>query len=172
MREKGCFVTLRSALCHCCTVNFMQHYTRDVTVVTCACLPRQNTCVMDMWIHVCIIRDENSVFIIPWKCFYYTLTDERTILCVYQIFSINSYRQPRNQSSWGQHGTHLGPVGPRWAPCWPHEACYQGHTVQLLNCTVTWYILPCVQTYFRISLENILFSRWSYRYGIFKILAK
>ena len=21
---------------------------------------------------------------------------------------------------------HLGPVGPRWAPCWPHEPCYQG----------------------------------------------
>ena len=24
------------------------------------------------------------------------------------------------------HGAHLGPVGPRWAPCWPHEPCYQG----------------------------------------------
>ena len=31
-----------------------------------------------------------------------------------------------NQRSWGQHGAHLGPVGPRWAPCWPHEPCYQG----------------------------------------------
>ena len=30
------------------------------------------------------------------------------------------------QSSWGQHGAHLGPVGPRWAPCRPHESCYQG----------------------------------------------
>ena len=27
---------------------------------------------------------------------------------------------------WGQHGAHLGPVGPRWAPCWPREPCYQG----------------------------------------------
>ena len=26
----------------------------------------------------------------------------------------------------GQHGAHLGPVGPRWAPCWPHKPCYQG----------------------------------------------
>ena len=26
----------------------------------------------------------------------------------------------------GQHEAHLGPVGPRWAPWWPHEACYQG----------------------------------------------
>ena len=33
---------------------------------------------------------------------------------------------PRYQSSWGQHGAHLGPVGPRWAPFWPHESCYQG----------------------------------------------
>ena len=33
---------------------------------------------------------------------------------------------PKWQISWGQHGAHLGPVGPRWAPCWPHEPCYQG----------------------------------------------
>ena len=26
----------------------------------------------------------------------------------------------------GQHGAHLGPTGPRWAPCWPHELCYLG----------------------------------------------
>ena len=24
------------------------------------------------------------------------------------------------------HGAHLGPTGPRWAPCWPHEPCYLG----------------------------------------------
>ena len=24
------------------------------------------------------------------------------------------------------HGAHLGPTGPRWAPCWPHELCYVG----------------------------------------------
>ena len=28
--------------------------------------------------------------------------------------------------AWGQHGAHLGPVGIRWAPCWPHEPCYLG----------------------------------------------
>ena len=33
--------------------------------------------------------------------------------------------QPRLQSSWGQHGAHLGPVCPRWAPWWPQEPCYQ-----------------------------------------------
>ena len=30
------------------------------------------------------------------------------------------------QGSWGQHGAHLGPTGPRWDPCWPHELCYLG----------------------------------------------
>ena len=24
------------------------------------------------------------------------------------------------------HWAHLGPTGPRWAPCWPHESCYLG----------------------------------------------
>ena len=28
--------------------------------------------------------------------------------------------------SWGQHGAYLGPAGPRWASCWPHELCYLG----------------------------------------------
>ena len=26
----------------------------------------------------------------------------------------------------GPTWAHLGPVGPRWAPCRPHEPCYQG----------------------------------------------
>ena len=33
---------------------------------------------------------------------------------------------PTQRSSWSQHWAHLGPVGPKWAPCWPHEPCYQG----------------------------------------------
>ena len=35
-------------------------------------------------------------------------------------------KRPWYQGSWGQHGAHLGPTGPRWAPCWPHELCYLG----------------------------------------------
>ena len=26
----------------------------------------------------------------------------------------------------GPTWAHLGPTGPRWAPCWPHEPCYLG----------------------------------------------
>ena len=49
----------------------------------------------------------------------------------------------RLQSSWGQHGAHLGPVSPRWAPCWPHEPCYQGcitlTSVDTIVKGVLWY---------------------------------
>ena len=34
---------------------------------------------------------------------------------------------PWYQGSWGQHGVHLGPKGPRRAPRWPHELCYLGY---------------------------------------------
>ena len=33
---------------------------------------------------------------------------------------------PWYQGSWGQHGGHLGPTGPRWALCRSHESCYPG----------------------------------------------
>ena len=36
------------------------------------------------------------------------------------------YRLPWYQGSWGQHGAHLGPTGPRWVPCWSHELCHLG----------------------------------------------
>ena len=39
---------------------------------------------------------------------------------------VSSKSESRYQNSWGQHEAHLGPVGPRWAPCWPHDPCYQG----------------------------------------------
>ena len=37
-----------------------------------------------------------------------------------------SASNPWWQGSWGLHGAHLGPTGPRWAPCWPHDPCYLG----------------------------------------------
>ena len=43
----------------------------------------------------------------------------------------------QKQSSWDQHGIHLGPVSPRRAPCWSHKPCYQGcfrvWTVNIMN---------------------------------------
>ena len=47
---------------------------------------------------------------------------------------------PWERGSWGQHGSHLGPTGPRWAPCWPYELCYLGNLVYSWCRNVdTWY---------------------------------
>ena len=39
---------------------------------------------------------------------------------------------PWSQGWWGILGSHLGPTGPRWAPCWPHELCYLGMSAMWL----------------------------------------
>ena len=43
-----------------------------------------------------------------------------------QCYSGQSVSTTLIARSMGQHGAHLGPTGPRWAPCWPHELCYLG----------------------------------------------
>ena len=48
-------------------------------------------------------------------------------LRIYLPLTICVEHSPTNHivlNTWGQYGTHMGPVGPRWAPCWPHEPCY------------------------------------------------
>ena len=40
---------------------------------------------------------------------------------------IGLWLHPCWQGSWGQHGAHLGPTGPRWAPRLPHDLCYLGY---------------------------------------------
>ena len=42
-------------------------------------------------------------------------------------YALISRCSPWKQGSWGHHGAHLGPAGPRWAPCWPHDPCYLGY---------------------------------------------
>ena len=53
------------------------------------------------------------------------LNKQHIFQCMDKIFCMELQRAPRKRSSWGQHGAHLGSVRPRWAPCWPHETCYQ-----------------------------------------------
>ena len=48
---------------------------------------------------------------------------------------------PRLQGSWVQYGVHLGPTGPRWAPCLPHALCYLGcdpFTKDIFPFTIKW----------------------------------
>ena len=39
-------------------------------------------------------------------------------------FSRNIERRTHVDPDSKVHGAHMGPTGPRWAPCWPHELCY------------------------------------------------
>ena len=47
--------------------------------------------------------------------------------CKSECCCIDLIHIPWSQGSWGPHGAHLGPTGPRWAPCWPHDPCYLGY---------------------------------------------
>ena len=59
--------------------------------------------------------------------------------------------RPRQQSSWGPPGGHLGHVGPRWAPCWPHEPGYQGTFSNFLE----WKCLISMKSVFEGPVNNI-----------------
>ena len=47
-------------------------------------------------------------------------------VCIKRSSVITKQPLPSWQDSWGQHGAQLGPIGPMWAPCWPHEPHYLG----------------------------------------------
>ena len=53
------------------------------------------------------------------------------IMSIRQIISNDKMAFFLKKGSWGLHGAHLGPTGPRWAPCWPHELCYLGIAILL-----------------------------------------
>ena len=40
---------------------------------------------------------------------------------------------PWEEGSLDRHGAHLGPTGPRWAPCWSHELCYLGCLLDIIT---------------------------------------
>ena len=68
---------------------------------------------------------------------------EVKILVLYMIWVKNVFFAPvEDIATWsliarflGQHGAQLGPVGPRWAPCCPHELCYLGYCIRSSNST-------------------------------------
>ena len=72
--------------------------------------------------------------------------------------------QPRQQSSWGQHGPHLGPVGPRRALCWPHEPCNLGGPVVLIRVQLSQSV------YFghRVTLPQLRENRFLFIVGCLK----
>ena len=53
------------------------------------------------------------------------------------------------------HGAHLGPTGPRWAPCWPHELCYLG------QCPSCFVYQPFMEPWMCICVSYHFFSQWN-----------
>ena len=45
---------------------------------------------------------------------------------LYQLYNGDSAGGAPIARFMGPTWDHLGPTGPRWAPCWPHELCYLG----------------------------------------------
>ena len=69
-----------------------------------------------------------------------------------RMIKLGEGKRPWLQGSWGQHGAHLGPTGPRWAPCWPHELCYLGYKPtsimkNITECDVYALIVPWIVPY-------------------------
>ena len=62
--------------------------------------------------------------------------------------------------SWGQHGAHLGPTGPRWAPCWPHDLCYLGTTDRIYNSYIQLISLPTAIFHDMQLYNGHLISNW------------
>ena len=67
-----------------------------------------------------------------WLLYWIDLLVRYELLTLeFNVFQPHKF--PWEQSSWGQHGAHLGPTGPRRAPCWPHELCYRGYVTIFLK---------------------------------------
>ena len=47
------------------------------------------------------------------------------------------------------HGAHLGPTGPRWAPCWPHKLCYFGYGVSFMG---SYWFMFCLSDWSAICI--------------------
>ena len=59
-----------------------------------------------------------------------TLSPRRTLLQI--VWLLDQIKSLQIARFMGPTWVHLGPVGPRWAPCWPHKPCYQGCLYQCI----------------------------------------
>ena len=87
------------------------------------CMHVTHHCHFQIILHTQTKWTHTSWSYIQWSlgCIY----EERLIKPTFNL-SLSMPWIPWYQGLWGQHGAHLGPTGPRRAPCWPHETCYLG----------------------------------------------
>ena len=80
----------------------------------------------------------------------------------------------RNHPDCKVHGAHLGPTGPRWAPCWPHELCYLGiwpimssHLVFNISNALHFISLVTQRMMFRIISYLVLYTRLFVKFSFY-----
>ena len=80
--------------------------------------------------HISYTKIYKGRCIYAWPCIMPSQLIFTGIYIVESIWTISKQSSdtcnPKKLSSWGQHEAYLGPVGPRWASCRPHEPCCQG----------------------------------------------
>ena len=74
---------------------------------------------IDIWKCLYFYSNFRSQYIYATKLNQWCLSDTTPYTCIGQE---NIYKHPDSKV----HGANMGPTGPRWAPCWPHELCYLG----------------------------------------------
>ena len=91
------------------------------------------TCPLFQWLHQLLVISAIHLFSessLGWK---------KEILLYWTKLSVEFIRQWHTQIAkfMGPTWAHLGPVGPRWAPCWPHDQgigyCLPSHYLNRCN---------------------------------------
>ena len=55
----------------------------------------------------------------------------------------------------GPTWAHLGPTGPRWAPCWPHELCYLGRLTSVFQLLLFFWFISGLQWFSIASIGRM-----------------
>ena len=119
-------------------VGFLPHFNAWKTIMSPSII-RFNVCIMSsMWnsynrLYYNLNWDITYSLITPsegystWKGHFIPCLHRwpMGVFCEHFVENECVIKSPHSKVHRGQHRAHMGPVGPRWAPCWPHEPCYQ-----------------------------------------------
>ena len=102
-----------------------------------------------------------AVVVVPWN----TRVKTVTTLIKYRKIQVLAVHEDPEKGSWGQHGPHLGPIGPWWAPMLAPWTLLSGEGCQLSSQFHCWEIIEHVDT-FACFWFVCLWLDWSNRWYI------
>ena len=108
-----------------------QNVADQVTSKTCMqtfiiIISRIYTCISICLILIPVFQSNSLSIILK-----FLLQRKFTLVTLFKVIELYRCDYARSDSTqiakfMGPTWAHLGPVGPRWAPCWPHDPCYRG----------------------------------------------